>query len=729
MFRLISKEVKCTIVVDIDSYKTATEAAENYNAVDWDDNNSKEDAVCISALAAVEMQNYLAHIIGIDKNNIPIIDDGENIPPGNIICINIPKDIRYKKIRNKTKRYWKKQKSKNRQGFRIDSFAAKEINGIILSGRTPIGVLYAVYELLERWGVRWLAPEDNGEIIPSLSHISVYNVHEYYEPSMKIRGFWVDKERSLDKENPELYKWLGRNRINFYCHCLEDIGALKQRGVLINTGRQDVVSTLLKPSYQYRYNHPKHVGDEQFPIDPYIISDYYKSDADGNGTFSYFEAHPEWFVPEFNESIKVNVDSINGSFCISNNEAIKEFCTLIVDKLTFGEWQKIDIVDLWSPNLWCDCPNCQKIGNEADKLLYLIYNVEKAIRKAFDKHKIKKNVMVTGYTQPREKEAPHVKLPKDFDYDDAAVFLFVGPRCYNHYIIDPACSAINIWFSKLLFEWLDEESPYQGDVFVSENYNASYFRDLPVVHSSVMEIDVPAYYELGISGINFMNARTHDLGVHALLNYLFARQTWNVNVDIDTLKLEFMRLYYPGISDQMKIFYDKLERVMATATTWRYYLPLKLETLVENAENGKNNILTTVNERFEAQNGKYETSFNYYWEQTYHLIYDARFILDQVLVKEVPEFVKNRLHCIDNQLKYAELTINLYDNVIMYLTLGEDDSEMRQEALLRLAVNAKAMEEFTITSPILGISNGLEASGIATYVNRLINIANAEDTK
>ena len=79
----------------------------------------------------------------------------------------------------------------------------------------------------------------------------------------------------------------------------------------------------------------------------------------------------------------------------------------------------------------------------------------------------------------------------------------------------------------------------------------------------------------------------------------------------------------------------------------------------------------------------------------------------------------DRLDSLEYQLQYAELMINLYDNIITLVTHGSDEQYIKEEAILRLQENKEKLAAYEIQSPVLGVSNGVVASGVAELVEQL----------
>ena len=59
---------------------------------------------------------------------------------------------------------------------------------LVLAGVCPRSVLFAVYELLERLGVRWLYPGSEGEHVPRCQRLAIAHLPIRHTPSLRVRG-------------------------------------------------------------------------------------------------------------------------------------------------------------------------------------------------------------------------------------------------------------------------------------------------------------------------------------------------------------------------------------------------------------------------------------------------------------------------------------------------------------------------------------------------------------
>ncbi len=658
-FTLMTAQNPCVIMLDLGSYKSAGRANADYDNVDWH-KNSESDAVR-RALCALELRNYLARRVGVPRSKIPIFDDHEPVPKRNVLFIGVPPENDFfSSMRRTVQKRWQSHKNASNQSFRLDSFNTEEKNVLVLSGKTSIGELYAGYELLMQLGVRWFIPGVKGEYVPLSDSLSVPGYRRFYDPQFQIRGFWMDHSKSLVHDSLFI-QWMGRNRLNFYAQHKNANKDMKRRGFMLNTGERHVVTSFVKT----------------------------RSDESATST---------------------------RGFCVSDAEELEQFNAFVLQKITGGAWNGTDVIDVWAPQKWCDCPECKASGNAADKLFTVMESLKQAISNAVDSDRLNRNYQVHGYLHHSGVRVPQNVYRFD-NHSDITIFLHTGERCFNHYIIDPKCADINYHFAEHLLDWLEKDSPFNGPVGIAENYNADFMRGVPAIFPSIMKIDIPAFAEMGVRGIHYQNPRVQNPGVSGLVNYQFAKQIWFPNVSVDSIQREYFLHQYGPVATTMKKYYTNMEKATRNITTWSYYLPQKLDSLLAFISFKKDKEYWQVNERFAQIDTVTENSFNADWEQSYHAIYEARYLLSKAMEKELPARINERLAVHARDLVYTDLVMNLYDSLISFLTLGKNEPEMREEALLRLQEYASRLKDKPSQFP--GRTQA-EIAGIKRDVNKVL---------
>jgi hypothetical protein len=97
--------------------------------------------------------------------------------------------------------------TESKEAFRILSR-----NGIVLiGGESDVGMMYGVYELLEKLGCDWVMPGKAGEVIPQLKTISVPPLDETQAPSFSIRCPWYCAYITRE-EKKEFDEWKMRHK-------------------------------------------------------------------------------------------------------------------------------------------------------------------------------------------------------------------------------------------------------------------------------------------------------------------------------------------------------------------------------------------------------------------------------------------------------------------------------------------------------------------------------------
>lgn len=137
--------------------------------------------------AAEELASHLKLMSGAQ---LEIADDpGGDLPAGSIrlaIAANAPKGT---------------QRDGSEQGFVIDQKGA----GLLIEGRSKLGVMYGVYEYLSGLGVRWFAPGDLGVQVPVRKNVALDGQRRDVNPGFRMRWIWLDgnPDVNLDGRTPE----------------------------------------------------------------------------------------------------------------------------------------------------------------------------------------------------------------------------------------------------------------------------------------------------------------------------------------------------------------------------------------------------------------------------------------------------------------------------------------------------------------------------------------------
>lgn len=722
--RLVADQITPKIVLHLGAFQSADDAITTIDQLNWLDPEKQGAAVATNALAALELRDYLMKLYDLSPSDIPIVSDRDRAG-GPLIFIGMPStENAYRDLARQIASRWKKSKTEHDQAFRFDTFSEKEQSYLVISSERPIGTLYGVYEFLNRLGVEWYSPGEMGEFVPQGDSLIVQPMSELYVPPYRWRGFYrefdaqtittlsPDPQEKIDKS---FYRWMGRNRLNGIWQS-EDSPELKFYGIQTYCGASPPLMTLLSPKQSYPYNHPQFEGDEANPLDAYEISKFYQGDFNQNGTLEYFEAHPEWFPASLDSNLKL---ANSACFCPSQKQAMEEFIKLLLENLHRGSWRFADKLVLDADSVpFCACPECEQIGNRADKVFYLLDHIHHALELAFDSGRLNRKVFLVA-VYPLAEPLPTKKPNRSSDFKATALLLSADGRCLAHTIDDPRCTEANAALWEQLQKWQDQK-PFKGEFYLLQPFNARRYRDLPLVLNTLMSAEGKILSERGIQGVLYKNARTSDLGVHRLLNYQFAKQSWNPSADQDSLFQNYLAHCYPSLSGLMKEYYIRLQVALSNIESWRAELTDKVNHIVLDEKDMQLLPLEKFAAHFNIELQRSSNNSGIDWENTYQLVHDLRYILDTGLGEEMSDVTLERLLEDEYQLRYAELMVGLYDKVILILTLGEEEPEMLQEAVIRLRQLATQLRNYEIRSPALGMKNGLQASGLEDAVAKLL---------
>jgi hypothetical protein len=563
------------IVVNFGKYPSAREAAFDEANVNWTDEDLADDTVCTSSFAAVELQTYLRKMSGED------------------VAFSIFKPEFLFEISDKTVIYLgtfdelgtnilaalgisgASAAELGPEGYLLKTLKLSNRQILFVAAPSRMGVLYGVYDLLHRLGVRWYAPGQIHEEVPHrvLEPFPTFDLKE--RPGFSTRGFHAWENRA----DRDFLLWMARNRLNYWCVEQEDKPFLHKLGILLVGGAHVLTSYYLGPNLEYPYDHPRFTGDESKPPDPYPISPEYRGDADNSGRLSYFEAHPEWYGLRDDQRSSHIEGDFGDNFCTSNEEAMAEWTKNAVRDLAEGRYKDADIMNAWTLDggNWCECDNCKALGTSTDRNILFVHAYARAIKQAQAEKRINRPIKLLFLAYADVIESPTRPLPEDFDYGMCIATYFPIRRCYVHRFDAPNCS-VNADYRKKLEGWFfDADRRYMGQVCIGEYYNVSGFKCLPLCLMHTMFYDIPYYYAIGARHFHYMHVTAGNWGNKALTNWQLARQLWDPATDCIALWKDYFGGRYGPAQVLMRQFYESLELMLANISQLKYGLARRLE--------------------------------------------------------------------------------------------------------------------------------------------------------
>jgi hypothetical protein len=666
------------IMVDSGPHRSAEAAAKSETQVNWTNADATDDTVCTQCFAAVELQHYLRKMTGRSED-FRIVDD-DAATSGDLILVGGPTSNAASRRLASALGIETEQLAKlGPEGYRIKSVTLDGRRVTLVAGGGRVGTLYAAYDLLYRLGCRWFAPGEAHEDLPGLAKMPEFDVTQ--RPDFLIRGFMAWEDRG----NPDFFLWMARNRLNEWCIEQSNHPYLRKLGIKLVCGMHDSEWRFIGPGLPYPYDHPKFAGDENKPKDPYPVSDQYQGDADKDGKLSYFEAHPEWYALVGGKRIP-GVGGWGGTnFCTSNRDACAEFIKNYVQGLVDGAYKGADIIRFWTLDggKWCSCEQFRKLGIPTDRNLLLVYQLDKAVKKAREAGKLNRSIPIRHLVYADVLQPPTHLLPADYDYETCLAEFYPIGRCYVHNFDDPAC-ATNIMYRRQLSGWATDPSRfYRGQICIGEYYNISGYRCLPICFMHTMAHDIPYYYhQTRARQFNYMHVTTGNWGSKALTNYQMARQLWDVGTDCPALWKDYFAGRYGPAGDTMRRFYESLEQMLCNATELKYRLAH------QRLDTGAKELFPYSHLRYRREPG-IRCDGPTLLEIVEHGRVCRR-LITEALRLELPPRIRERVAEDEQCFTYAERTIGYYHACVEAFQLGR--AGQRAEACRRYAEACRLAE-------------------------------------
>ncbi len=708
-----------TIVADPGPFASVETAATAEDRVAWRDGDPRDDAACTRAFAAVELRRHLAAALRAPEPALALSGAVTLPAAGTVFLLTCdPADPRLAGLDTTGA---PPLPPGDGQGFRVFTAAGAGRRVHVVQGAGPEGVLYGVYTLLERLGVRFHAPGETGRALPARAPDLPERWRLAERPAYRTRGFWAWEARG----DRDFLLWMARNRLNLWTAAERDLPFLRKLGVRLTQGGHAVQKTFLDPAAPYPYRHARGPDDATLPPDPYPVSAGCLGDRDGDGRLSRFEAHPEWYgLVGGKRSDRVGPDS-GDNFCTANDDAVRELTAGLVASLARGAWREADELVFWmhDDGRWCACPRCQALGTPTDRLLRLLATVRRGLDDARAAGTLGHPVTLTSLAFLETMAAPTRPVPAGLEGPGFALTWFPIDRCYAHALADTLCVEVNR-AQRLDYErWAaDPARAYRGEIEVGEYYNVSWLRSLPAVVTRILSADIPWYFRHGARRFHYMHVPTRDWGPLAVNHALLARLLWDPDADAGAILDAYYAGRYPVTRASTRRFYEALERATANlkpllgrvrvgralyglARQMRAGLdPLPLEHLRYRAHHPARNDAPDVEDMQAAMD-------------------TARAALDRSLAACPPGIERDWLAEDDRRLRYAEATLDFLDHLIVLYALDRQGDAAGAAARWRaLEAVAVRLSRMTNASRAAGrdanATDGLEATGAVDLYER-----------
>lgn len=561
-----------SISVNMGPFASVQQAAVGEDKVNFSDLDLTDDRACTESFAAMELAKFLPEATNIKVEEIRFVES-KVLPKSGIVFL-----IGSRYSNSIIKKYDLPEgiKFDTEQSYSIRSFKDNGRIVTIIEGADKIGTLYGVYRYLEELGVKFIGLGEKGTIFPD-SHVDIpADLNISKNPSYLIREFYAVGDRKVDDD---FFFWMARNKFNGWSTENQPVHLLKKLGIKLMDGDHSIQGRIFVSDDEYPYNHPVFKDDENKPDDPYMVGAEYLGDINGDGKLSTFEAHPEWYGMKDGKRIKIGHNlraaqkGIN--FCTSNEDARKEFAKRLTQSFIDGEFKDVDIFRLipydGGADLWCTCDKCKEDMSYTNRIFMVTYDVLKEVERARQTKRLNHRVVICNEAYAATIDPLTKPLPADYDYKNSILLFSPIGRCYAHSFADPACTEINQWQFKAFQGWTSGEKRYfKEPVMVGEYYNINVMKQLPVLFTKILAVDIPKYYRSGALYFRYMHTLDTLWGTWTLNQYLLGKLLWNINEDAGAIVDDYFKLYYPTTSGTTRKFYEQLEIATANAKLIRH---------------------------------------------------------------------------------------------------------------------------------------------------------------
>jgi len=329
---------------------------------DWRIVNSSSDS-CVSRFAAEELQKYLTEITG---RPIQICASASNAPT---IVIGLRADL------SVADRSLLPEPAKGYDGYAL----AISRDRVVVGGDNERGVVYGVYDLLERIGCRWFYPQQDPldtEVIPRGKSISLEPIALAVASPIKYRicnasSFFFDIAPAVMKAQLDVAMKARYNGMGWQCDHRypldEQYRQMEKSGVIAELKKRGML--LHGPAHSYPHFLPNDL----------------------------FDKHPDWFGMKDGKRVK---QEFGGSqFCLSNPEARRAFVEN-AEKFVLAS----PALDIFCPlpfdgGQFCECPECAR-STPADLMFLLMNELINRLSKSVP------NLLIETYGGYNPKEPP-----------------------------------------------------------------------------------------------------------------------------------------------------------------------------------------------------------------------------------------------------------------------------------------------------------------------------------
>jgi len=426
--------------------------------------------------------------------------------------------------------------SSTSEGFTVTTGADE----LTFRAPNPVEILYAVYDFAESFLDYCFFEPGHDRVEPRNDRVELCDgvLIASRHPLLEHRGFI--QEFPFSDDSYRLADWMAKNKLNYLLTWMK---------------YYDNLSPELKEYYRVR---GIEIESGHHNFNYWIPPE------------KYYENHPEFFavkngrriVPKFDKSALL----LSEQLCTTNPELRAEIVrNMVAYCRQHPEIKTISLV----PNDgfgWCECENCAKLYNPADR--GELYSVSEHVAKADRIYQtMVREVVVQLHRQLPEINVTfcayinYVAPTAGFKLEkNMAVHFAPYWRCINHRINDPDCYT-NSHYAADLQKWLAAKAG--GKINIYEYYmGVNLYVSLPMIHHEDVFDELAWYGKLGCDGILTQFHLSHWTA-YGLNYYMMAKAAWGQNKK-NTVATSLQKLFGPDWKLAEKFYAAMKNLVLST---------------------------------------------------------------------------------------------------------------------------------------------------------------------
>lgn len=496
------------VAVDWRPFGSVEEAAGAEAAIDWFDATRQgvaRQAACTLSFAALELRQYLARMG--QRQPAPIrVPGGE----GDGLAITTLGRLTSEQLARMPAGIVEMLRG-GPERFAVVPFEDGSRMTVMLVGSDRIGALYAVYDFLERQGVRFIGLGESEEVVPQRTGLLIPTAYSG-KPGFGLRSLYGYRK---NRGTEPFFSWMAKNKLNAW-GADDLLPGMRKRGFKLYGGNHWV-----QPEAGIRGN--VCLSDE--PQTETFVRNVVNLLADG--------IYKDLDILEY-------LPADWGVRCEEDNK--------------FGSPTDRDVL------LVHRLRKAIRAAYEAGRLRR---DVQVFFYAYFD--------TVSPPTRPLPPDFDYQRTSVGFYAMRCFNHAINDPSCNEAFVAyikraggEFAVSRpVNAQLNAYLGLWTGGKTPWKGRVGYGDYYSMARLFQIPNPLMNIIAADIPYAHKLGVWDARYMHPTTSDWGTKTLTNYQFAKMLWDPNLDVPALLAEYFRLRYGAAAQPMCDFYFRLERAMA----------------------------------------------------------------------------------------------------------------------------------------------------------------------